>query len=96
MIGPRFFRSAYRKEPISAFLLVAGSVDTVMGGIGGYGGLAALGLLMVGGAFALRWWQWQRWQKSVAPERLAEYALPPQSSRPLPMLSMAKKQHPPH
>lgn len=94
MIWPRFFRTAYRKEPISAFLVIVGSVDTAIGGLGGYGGLVFLGLLAISSALAWRWLTWQRWQRYHPPEKVAEYALPPQSDRALPMLSMSKNQRP--
>ncbi len=94
MIWPRFLRSAARKEPISAFLVIAGSVDVVMGGLGGYGGLVFLGLFAVSGALAWRWLVWQRWQRQHPPEKIAQYALPPQSARALPMLSMHKNYPP--
>ncbi|XFA72340.1 hypothetical protein RYO59_000565 [Thermosynechococcaceae cyanobacterium Okahandja] len=93
MIHPRFLRTAYRKEPLSAFLLVMGSVDSVMGGVGGYSGLLIVGLGLVGSGLVYRWLQFQR--QRPLPEKVAQYALPPQSSRPLPMLTMSKKQ-PPH
>uniref|UniRef100_B8HJW2 Uncharacterized protein n=1 Tax=Cyanothece sp. (strain PCC 7425 / ATCC 29141) TaxID=395961 RepID=B8HJW2_CYAP4 len=96
VIWPRFLKNAYRKEPISSFVLVAGGVDVVIGGLGGYGTLACLGLVAVGGAVTLRWWQLQRTPKSIQPEQVAQSYLPSQASRPeLPMLSIAKKR-PPH
>lgn len=90
MIWPRFLRTAYRKEPISAFLLIVGSVDAAIGGLGGYGGLVFLGLLAVSSALAWRWLIWQRWQRQPSSAKVAQYALPPQSERALPMLSMSK------
>ncbi len=92
MIQPRFLRNAYRKEPISAFLLVMGSVDSAIGGVGGYSSLLVVGVGLMGSALAYRWLQSQR--QRPCPEKVAQYALPPQSSRPLPMLSMTKKQPP--
>jgi hypothetical protein len=95
LILPRFVKNAYRKEPISSFVFIVGGVDLAIGGLGGYGGLLFLGLLTAGGAIGLRWWQWQRIQKSMEPERVAQYALPPQSSRPaVPMLSISPKRPP--
>ncbi|ATS18014.1 hypothetical protein [Parathermosynechococcus lividus] len=93
MIYPRFLRTAYRKEPISAFLVVMGSVDLAIGGAGGYGGLLVVGVGLMGSALVYRWLQSPR-QRSL-PEKVAQYALPPQSSQPLPMLTMTKKP-PPH
>lgn len=93
MIYPRFLRAAYRKEPISAFLLVMGSVDSAIGGVGGYSSLLAVGVGLMGSALVYRWLQLQR--QRPLPEKVAQYALPPQSSRPLPRLTMTQKQ-PPH
>ncbi len=92
MIQPRFLRNAYRKEPISAFLLVMGSVDSAIGGVGGYSGLLFVGLGLMAGGLAYRWLQSQR--QRPLPEKVPQYALPPQSSRPLPMLTIGKKQPP--
>ncbi len=94
MLLPRFLRSSYRKEPISAFVIIVGSVDAAIGGVGGYGSLIFLGLFAVSGALAWRWLTWQRWQRLNSPEKVAQYALPPQSERALPMLSMQKSQPP--
>jgi hypothetical protein len=92
---PRFLKTAYRKEPISSFVFIVGGVDAAIGGVSGYGGLLSLGLLTVGGAIGLRWWQEQRSAKRLEPERVARYSLPPQSSRPpVPMLSISTKRPP--
>ncbi len=95
-IWPRIFKSAYRKEPISSFLIMVGAVDATIGGVSSHGSLLLLGLSTAGAAIALRWWQVQR-SKKLQPERVAQYYLPPSASRPqLPMLSMSKsKKNPP-
>lgn len=91
VILPRFLKSAYRREPITGFILLVGTVDTTIGGLGQYGSLVFLGLATVGTAIALRWWQIQR-TKELQPERVAQYSLPPRSSSSqLPTLSMSKK-----
>ncbi|MFN4279190.1 hypothetical protein [Thermosynechococcus sp.] len=92
MIYPRFLRKAYRKEPISAFLLLMGGVDSTIGGVGGYNGLLLLGLGLMGSALLYR--LLQRSPERPLPEKVPQYALPPQSSQPLPMLTMSKKQPP--
>jgi hypothetical protein len=93
-ILPRILKSAYRKEPISSFLVMVGAVDATIGGVSNHGSLLLLGLSTVGAAIALRWWQVQR-SKKLQPEQVSQYYLPPSASRPqLPMLSMSKK-HPP-
>lgn len=96
-IWPRILKLAYRKEPISSFLLIIGAVDATIGGVSNHGSLLLLGLSTAGVAIALRWWQVQR-SKQLQPERVAQYYLPSHSSRPqLPMLSMSKsKKNPPH
>lgn len=93
VILPRFLKIAYRKEPITSFVILVGAVDLTIGGVGHYGSLAFLGLATVGAAIALRWWQIQRSQGS-GPEPGAHYSLPPRSSRAqLPMLSSSRR-HP--
>ena len=86
----RFFKSAYRKEPISSFILIIGAVDAVIGGVGERWTLLSFGLIMVLLAAVVRWWQVQRAQAVLA-EETARYFLPPSSSRPpLPMLTSEK------
>jgi hypothetical protein len=92
---PRFLKSAYRKEPISSFVVIVGSIDAVIGGIDESWSLLGFGLSLVGVAIALRWWQIQRSQDEPT-QQPPKYFLPPQSSRPaLPILNDAKRQ-PPH
>lgn len=90
----RLLRSAYRKEPITSFVVTVGVVDAAIGGMGASGSLLAFGLGTAGVAMALRWWQFYRSgaeQTAPAPE----YYLPPQSSRPqLPVLNVSKKNPP--
>lgn len=94
IVWSRMFRTVYRKEPITGFVLIAGAVDVAIGGIDGSTSLVVFGLSAVGVAIALRLWQSQKRTPDV-PERRAIHALPPSSSRPsLPMLSMAKKNPP--
>jgi hypothetical protein len=91
----RLFKSAYRKEPVTGFIIMVGAVDVVIGGAGASGSLLVFGLGTVGVALAWRWWQIQR-SRVEEPTPAPEYYLPPQSSRPsLPMLSMSKN-HPPY
>jgi hypothetical protein len=90
-IWSRMLRSVYRKEPITGFVIIAGSVDVAIGGIDSSTSLVIFGLSAVGIALALRWWQLQH--RSPEPsQRGAVYALPPASSRSaLPTLTMSKK-----
>lgn len=91
----RVLRSVYKKEPVTGFVLIAGAVDVAIGGIDQTAPLVYFGLFLVGGALALRWWQFYRRPShriEDIPERVPIHALPPQSSRPsLPDLSVAKK-----
>ena len=86
---PRFVKLAYRKEPISSFVLIVGAVDAVIGGVGGRWTLMSLGMTTVLIATLLRWWQ----QKAqVVPQETARHFLPPSSSRTaLPMLTSEKR-----
>ncbi len=90
----RVLKSAYRKEPISGFIVIIGAVDAVIGGVGGRWSLFSFGLMMVAIAVAVRWWQSQSQQTELAEQPVERY-LPPSSSRPpLPMLSAVKRQQP--
>lgn len=87
---PRFLKSAYRKEPISSFIVIVGAVDAVIGGVGEHWSLLSVGLLLIVSAGFLRWWQIQKAQANLATQK-AKYFLPPSSSRPpLPMLTSKK------
>jgi len=89
---PRILKSAYRKEPITSFIVIVGSVDAVIGGVGERWSLLTFGLMMVVLAVVLRWWQTQRRETELAEQPVTHF-LPPTSSRPaLPMLSAAKRQ----
>ena len=91
---PRILKAAYRKEPISSFIVIVGSVDAVIGGVGERWSLLSFGLMMMVLAVALRWLQSQRRETELADQPVTHY-LPPSSSRPaLPILSTAKRQPP--
>ncbi|HEY9827579.1 MAG TPA: hypothetical protein V6D19_19245 [Stenomitos sp.] len=91
---PRFFRSAFRKDPISSFLLTMGAADVAIGGASNHSGLLLLGLVLFGGALGLKWVQSQRRVDAVS-EPVVQHYLPPQSSQSeLPMLSISKKRPP--
>ena len=84
---PRFLKVAYRKEPISSFILIVGAVDIVIGGMGEQWGLLSLGLLTALLAAGLRWWQTQK-SEAIAVEHKPRRYLPPSSSLPpLPLLT---------
>ena len=79
---PRFLKLAYRKEPISSFVLIVGAVDAVMGGVSGRWFLMSVGGSTILVAILLRWWQAQ---KALPAQETARRALPPSS--PLPALT---------
>jgi hypothetical protein len=87
---PRFIKTAYRKEPISGFIIIVGAIDAILGGVGERWSLLSFGLFVVFVAAMWRWWQIQKTQEVVAQEAPRRY-LPPSSSRtPLPMLTSEK------
>lgn len=89
---PRFLKSAYRKEPISSFIVIVGATDFVMGGIGSQWTLFSLGLMMMLTAGIVRWQKIQKANSFTGQEK-ARYFLPPSSSRPpLPTL-VSHKSH---
>jgi hypothetical protein len=47
-------RGIYRKEPITAFILLLGGIGVTLGSLDGEGSLVFLGLVIVGGALGLR------------------------------------------
>lgn len=80
-IWSKFLRSAYRREPITSFIITMGTVNTVIGGIDTSWSLFSLGLGTASVALLWRWWLIQRSQEvEVAPA--PELYLPQQSSRP--------------
>jgi hypothetical protein len=81
----QLFRSVYRKEPITGFMLIVGAVDVAIGGVSESGiPLVVVGLGTVGAAMALRWLQFQHRQrptpKDTEPPRSVPI-LPAQSTR---------------
>jgi len=92
-IMPRFLKLAYRKEPVSSFILIIGAVDAVMGGVGQRWTLLSLGMLIILIAAAVRWLQAQQTQV-VIPEKINRKMLPPSSTNsPLPVLNSRQKHH---
>ncbi|MGL5035810.1 MAG: hypothetical protein ACRC6M_18640 [Microcystaceae cyanobacterium] len=82
---PRFIRVAYRKEPISSFILIVGLVDSVIGGVGAQWSLLSLGVLTASLSVGLRWWQTQKTEAIAIDPKPRRY-LPP-ARQPLPMLT---------
>lgn len=89
---PRFLKLAYRKEPISSFILLAGAVDVVIGGVGEHWSLLTFGVTTVALAIALRWWQ-QRSQDEPDPQPV-KYLPPASSQTALPTLNTTKRRPP--
>ncbi len=91
ILVPRFLRVAYRKEPISSFIVIVGAVDAAIGGVDGRIGLFSVGIGLTLLAFIIRWWQTQNLAPVVSEESPRRY-LPPSSSEP-PLPSLSHKQH---
>jgi len=87
---PRFIKVAYRKEPISSFILIVGAVDAVIGGVGGRWSLLSVGLTMVFVAALVRWLQIQKSQEEIAKQPPRRYLPPSSSQTPLPLLTSEK------
>jgi hypothetical protein len=91
---PRFLRSAYRKEPVSSFILIVGAVDAVIGGVGERWSLLSVGMLIVILGIILRWKQGQR-SEAMVTEEIPRRFLPPSSNHsPLPLLTSEKQRRP--
>lgn len=90
----RFVKSAYRKEPISSFIIIVGVVDALIGGFGERWSLLSFGLMMVVLAAVLRWWQTQRQEGELSEQPVTRFLPPSESPPPLPMLSTTKRQPP--
>lgn len=85
---PRFVKVAYRKEPISSFILIVAAVDVVIGGVGEKWSLLSLGIITALVAGGIRWWQSQKAADAIALQHAPRRYLPPASSRsPLPTLT---------
>ena len=86
----RFFRTVYRREPFSGFILVLGTTDALIGGLNGRGSLLSIGLLIALLGIVMRWRQGEKKSRKIAPEPV-RYLLPPGSTRqPLPLLMSSK------
>lgn len=91
LVWSRLLRSAYRKEPITSFVLTVGVVEAAIGGLNEHWALLAFGLGTSGVAIALRLWQ-QRKQMPTFVDRAPTYILPAQIDRPsLPLLKPKRK-----
>ena len=83
----RLFKSAYRKEPISAFIFLFGTIDALLGGFSERWTLLSFGVVMVIISVTVRWLQVQQSQKEVNSSRAKRYLNPSKSpTQPLPEL----------
>ncbi|AFZ44505.1 hypothetical protein PCC7418_2356 [Halothece sp. PCC 7418] len=89
---PHFINRAYRKEPISAFILTMGLVNAVIGGVEERWTLLTLGLLVGTSAIALRWWQNYQYRPISQRKTTTRYLKPSETSRPRPLPPLTKMQ----
>ncbi|MDY6785934.1 MAG: hypothetical protein SW833_25865 [Cyanobacteriota bacterium] len=88
---PSFVKLAYRKEPISSFILIVGAVDAVIGGVGERWTLLSFGLLVVMLGMIARVTQRER-DRGLPQEERARRYLPPSPPEP-PLPPLASRRH---
>ncbi|ERN42534.1 hypothetical protein KR51_00008540 [Rubidibacter lacunae KORDI 51-2] len=93
-LASRLWRLAYRKDPLTGFILIVGAVDAVIGGVGERWGLFALGAMLAFGALGIRWMQLQR-TRQIADLPLPRRFLPAARS-PHPLPTLQRKRHRTH
>jgi hypothetical protein len=86
IVLPRFLKTAYRKEPVSAFILVMGVVDTLIGGFNERWTLLSFGLVLLVFSVAVRWLQAQKVNQPVSQQPPRRYLPPSAGEQPLPVL----------
>ena len=89
---PRFLKKAYYKEPISAFILIVGVVDALIGGFNERWTLLSLGLVLVFSSAVMRWLQSQKINNSISQQPPRRYLPPNSGQNALPVLK-SKKHH---
>jgi hypothetical protein len=87
---PRFLKRAYRKDPISSFILVVGAVDSVIGGVWEKSTLLSSGLVVILLSVILRYWKTQKAQHLVTKDPPRGYLLLSPMRSPLPRLTNDK------
>lgn len=87
---PRFLKRAYRKDPISSFILVVGAVDSVIGGVWEKSTLLSSGLVVILLSVILRYWKTQKAQNLVTKDTPRRYLLLSPMRSPLPRLTNDK------
>ncbi len=84
----RLLKSAYRKEPISAFIFLFGTVDVLLGSFSERWTLLSFGMLLVVISFSVRWLQIQQAEKRMKAPIAQRYLNPSKSTmQPLPELT---------
>lgn len=87
----RFFKSLYRKEPISSFLVIVAAVDSVIGGIDGSLSLLSFGITMAIAAVAVRWFHHQKTEKVAIDSPPRRFLPPSPQGQALPPLHREKR-----
>lgn len=91
IILPRFFRSAYRKEPLITVLITMGVVDALIGGLNDSWSLFAFGACAAGLTLSYKWWRVLQ-RRPLPEEPVIQHYLPSRSSNSaLPILNTSKK-----
>ncbi|MEC4851184.1 MAG: hypothetical protein SAJ12_09240 [Jaaginema sp. PMC 1079.18] len=88
------WKSLYRKEPISSFILIVGLVDAVMGGMGERWTLLGFGATLIALGIVVRFLQAQRVPTTPSDEPARRYLPPSPAPQPLPPLSSKKRRSP--
>ena len=83
---PKQLYSAYRKEPISSFILIMGVVDGILGGFNHSWTLVSFGLLLLVTSATVRWLQVQKTENSISQQSPRRYLPPSEGQTPLPIL----------
>lgn len=78
--------SKHRPDTLSTFVLTMGIVDAVIGGVSGHGSLLILGLILMGGAVALRQPRVRTTRRGSARTRAPQRLLPEAARPALPLL----------
>ncbi len=91
IVLPRFLKTAYRKEPISAFILVVGVVDALIGGFNERWTLLSFGLILLVISGTVRWLQTQKVNQPLPQKPPRRYLPPSREEQPLPVLKSKKQ-----
>ncbi len=86
----KWLKKTYRREPVSAFILTFGLMETVLGGFGARWTLLSFGVSIVVISLLMRWLQVQNKSKRaiIRPSRLY---LPPQREDLIPLPPLKRK-----